>query len=1225
LALPYIGRGKRQSVFAKVGAILGAALVIGWPQPVAASGVAALSSSTVNGSPVTLTVASPGQVAIATFTGVLGQRTTVVVNSVSKSNSGCETLAVIYPNGNVVGTASGCGSAISVGPVNLTIAGTYQVRFALDPSATGSGSLWVSAPISLGTATVNSGSAAMTVTRVGQGVIRTFTGALGQRVTVVVSGVTTSNTGCERLAPIDPNSNTVGTGSSCGSAVSVASANLTVAGTYQVLLEVDPTATSSGGTLWVSAPISVGTATVNGASTAMTVTRIGQGVVRTFTGGLSQRITVVVTGVSTSNTGCENLTLIDPNSNTAATGNSCGGAVSVGPFNLSTAGTYQVRFAVDPSATGSGTLWVSAPVGGGTATVNTGSPPMTVTRFGQGVISAFTGVSGQSITAVVTNVSSTNNGCETLALLDPSGNALSTGGGCGSGSAVSVGPINLKVTGTYHLRFAVDNSATGSGTLWVSAPVSLGSSTVNGASTAMTVARFGQGVIRTFSGLSGQRIAVVVNSVSTTNNGCANLALVDPNGNTVKTSSTCNSSAVSVGQVTLPFAGVYQVLLATDPSATGGGTLWVSAPVSAGTATVNLGFPALNVVRVGQGVFRTFSGTLGERITVVVNSVSTSNSGCATLALVDPNGNTVNTNSTCNSSAVSVGPVTLPFAGTYQVRLEVDPVATGGGTLWVSAPIIAGTATVNGAATQLNVIRLGEGVIRTFSGTLGERITVALNNASTSDSGCETLTLIDPTGSTVGSGNNCNSNAVGVNPVTLASSGTYEVRLEVDPAATGGGTLWISAPISAGSVTVNAAATPMNVIRLGQGVFRSFSGVSGQRITVPLNNVSSSDNGCETLALIDPSGSTVTTGSNCGNQVAISPVTLSTTGTYQVRLEFDPTATGSGTLWLSAPISVGPATVNLGSELIDVDRLGQEVIRTFNATSGERITLAVNNVTTGNGGCKSLALIDPSGSTVGSGSNCGDANPVSVGPITVSLTGTYQVRFEVDPSVTGDGTLWISAPISAGAATVNGASTPMNVTRIGQGVIRNFNGTTGQRVALVVNNVRRCNSGCESLAMIDPTGSTINTGSSCSSAVAAGPQTLTVSGTYQVRFELDPSATGSGTLWVSAPIIVGTVTVNGPSAAMNVTRVGQGVIRTFSAASGQIITAAIYNVNTTDHNCENLALIDASGTTLASGANCGDFTSVILNSVTLVSSGTYQVRFEVDQAATGGGSLRVSA
>ena len=124
---------------------------------------------------------------------------------------------------------------------------------------------------------------------------------------------------------------------------------------------------------------------------------------------------------------------------------------------------------------------------------------------------------------------------------------------------------------------------------------------------------------------------------------------------------------------------------------------------------------------------------------------------------------------------------------------------------------------------------------------------------------------------------------------------------------------------------------------------------------------------------------------------------------------------------------------------------------------------------------------------------------------------------------------------------------------------------------------------------------------------------------------MDTTATGSGTLWVSAPVTVGTAGVNGPSAAMDVTRVGRGVQRTFSGKAGQNISVVISNPVTSDNGCETLTLLDPSRAPVGSQVNCGNGNPVAIGPVLLASSGTYNVRFEVDTTATGHGSLKVSS
>jgi hypothetical protein len=469
----------------------------------------------------------------------------------------------------------------------------------------------------------------------------------------------------------------------------------------------------------------------------------------------------------------------------------------------------------------------------------------------------------------------------------------------------------------------------------------------------------------------------------------------------------------------------------------------------------------LNVATSGQPATATFTGSSGQRIAVVVNAVATSNGGCKTLTLFDPNNVSLGSDFRCgDSNPVSIGPIDLTISGTYQVRLEVATTATGSGTLWVSAPVTVCSLTVNGPSASMNVTRVGQGVICTFHGTAGQRITVVVNAVSTSNGGCKTLTLFDPNNVSLGSDFRCgDSNPVSIGPIDLTISGTYQVRLEVDSTATGSGTLWVSAPVSItstrgtpppalpggfssgsrpwapappggpggrgelvppalpptvglrGSVTVNGPSASMNVTRVGQGVIRTFDGAAGQRITVVVNAVATSNGGCKTLTLFDPNNVSLGSDFRCGdsNPVSIGPIDLTIRGTYQVRLEVATTATGSGTLWVSAPVTIGSVTVNGPSASMNVTRVGQGVIRTFDGAAGQRIAVVVNAVATSNGGCKTLTLFDPNNVSLGSDFRCGDSNPVSIGPIDLTISGTYQVRLEFDSTATGSGTLMVSA------------------------------------------------------------------------------------------------------------------------------------------------------------------------------------------------------------------------
>jgi hypothetical protein len=108
--------------------------------------------------------------------------------------------------------------------------------------------------------------------------------------------------------------------------------------------------------------------------------------------------------------------------------------------------------------------------------------------------------------------------------------------------------------------------------------------------------------------------------------------------------------------------------------------------------------------------------------------------------------------------------------------------------------------------------------------------------------------------------------------------------------------------VSCCTVTVNGPAVSMKVTSPGVTVKKTFSGVVGQRISAVITNVVTSDDGCETLYLLDPSGATVISGFGCGNgnPVSLGPITLATTGTYTLRYEIDTVATGTAKLMVSS-------------------------------------------------------------------------------------------------------------------------------------------------------------------------------------------------------------------------------------------------------------------------------------------------------------------------------------
>jgi hypothetical protein len=160
------------------------------------------------------------------------------------------------------------------------------------------------------------------------------------------------------------------------------------------------------------------------------------------------------------------------------------------------------------------------------------------------------------------------------------------------------------------------------------------------------------------------------------------------------------------------------------------------------------------------------------------------------------------------------------------------------------SPTTAATAVkVNGPSVKLKVTNPNTTAKATFTGQVGESITAAITDPHMSDDGDDTITLRGPDGVIDSNENVGNGNPVGIGPDTLSQKATYTITFALDKGATGSGTLWVSTPVSIGTVAVNKSSESMNVTRVGQGVERSFTGTTGEQVTEAVTGISNSDDG----------------------------------------------------------------------------------------------------------------------------------------------------------------------------------------------------------------------------------------------------------------------------------------------------------------------------------------------------------------------------------------------
>jgi hypothetical protein len=355
------------------------------------------------------------------------------------------------------------------------------------------------------------------------------------------------------------------------------------------------------------------------------------------------------------------------------------------------------------------------------------------------------------------------------------------------------------------------------------------------------------------------------------------------------------------------------------------------------------------------------------------------------------------------AAVTTAGLLALPVqAGVFAPAAQAAP---------LNAQASCCTVQVNKPPATVKITRAGASARFTFRGSAGEMVSEVLTNVVTSDDGCETVTLLNPSHGKVDSASYCgNGNNVGVGPDTLTVPGVYTVQITLDSTATGSGKLWVSKPVNQGAIVVNKAAQPMDLKRVGQGLERSFTGHVGEQVSEVITNVVTSDDGCETVTLLNPSHGKVDSASYCGNgnNVGVGPDTLTVPGTYTILVQIDTVATGSVKLWLSEPVGIGTVAVNGPAKPMDVTRVGQGVWRTFSGHAGQNVTAVVKNIVTTDDGCETVTVLTSGGAQVANGSYCGNGNPVSAGPAKLPKTGTYKVLYQVDTTATGTGKLTVS-------------------------------------------------------------------------------------------------------------------------------------------------------------------------------------------------------------------------
>jgi len=454
----------------------------------------------------------------------------------------------------------------------------------------------------------------------------------------------------------------------------------------------------------------------------------------------------------------------------------------------------QIVAAVPTGAT-TGAITVTAPAGSATS-----SGSFTVTASsGLPAITGFTPTIGTPGTAVTVN--GTNFDLNPVNDRTKFNDTLAT---VGSVTATSIA-TSVPPTGTSgHISVATPmGNAVSSGDFFVPPPpyqvtdVILTSRIAMGSTTTVTIGTAGKIALLIFDGTSGQRISVL--GTNSTFGGCNNLVLsvLNPDGTTLNSGGACASSTIFIDTTTLPVSGTY-TLLVTGGGFTGSVVVNLYNIVDI-TGTITPSGPAVNLTinTPGQNAYFTFPGTAGQRISLLATNSTFGGCNNLVLSILNPDGSTLTSGSSCSSSTIFIDATTLPTSGTY--TLFVDPRGpyneTGSVVLNLYNVVdMTGAITINGSAVPVSTNTPGQNAQLTFSISSAQLGTVHVTNNTYTTGGCVTVSLLRPGGGAALTSTNSCATSFDLAQQNLTALGTYTIKIDPNAANTGSMTVSVTSP-----------------------------------------------------------------------------------------------------------------------------------------------------------------------------------------------------------------------------------------------------------------------------------------------------------------------------------------------------------------------------------------------------------------------------------------------
>jgi YD repeat-containing protein len=315
------------------------------------------------------------------------------------------------------------------------------------------------------------------------------------------------------------------------------------------------------------------------------------------------------------------------------------------------------------------------------------------------------------------------------------------------------------------------------------------------------------------------------------------------------------------------------------------------------SSTITVPIPA-----VGQIGLLIFDGIAGHNI--AVNTLASTFSAC-NWQLFRSDELAFSAQAGCTTANPFLDAQLLPLNGTY--TFVVAPANTAGSATlqFLDSVNLSGTIPTDGTPWVATTTVPGQDGLFTFVAANNSHLMWYLTSTSFAATPTCTMTIYNPQGSQYNhlTGNgvlSCNSGASTWQDLWYTPPGTYTLRLEPGGTTTGSVTLNLTnVPDVTGTISINGGAVQLTTTAGGQNGYLSFSGTSGQKIT--LSATSSYSGASVIFTLVRVSDSSNVTSFTTSGTASQSGITLPSTDNYRVFIDPQGLATGSATVTITSP------------------------------------------------------------------------------------------------------------------------------------------------------------------------------------------------------------------------------------------------------------------------------------------------------------------------------------